>query len=262
MITCQNLKQMAKNDMKTVKPSVFKASILFFVIAVIISLLISNLSGYNRYMNNMNSIMAEVYQKPDMMLEPTEEFIAELTAELEAAVPKIAPPAAALTAILIIMNGILSAGFEGYCLKVVRKEEAKALDIMRSFEHFGKVLLLLIIRTLATVIGAVFFIVPGILAHYSFSQCFMVLYDNPDYSVFRCLKESARIMRGHKLMLFILQISFIFWYLISNFVTLSIGVAVLQIYTKPYIGISQAHFYNYIAHPELYAAPPPQNPVV
>ena len=262
MITFQTLKNMAKTDMKTVKPSVFKASILLFVIALIFSLLITYLSGYDRYMTNMGNILAEVYQNPEKLQNPTEDFIIELAEEIEAATPKIKPAAIVLIAVIIIMQGLVSAGFEGYCLKVSRREEAKVLDIMRSFEHFGKALALMIIRAIAVAVGFVFFFFPGILAYYSFSQCFMIMYDHPDYSVFRCLKESAKLMRGHKMALFILQISFIVWHIVSDLITSVIGIAVLQIYTKPYIGLSQAHFYNCIACPEIYAsrtdAPPPQ----
>ncbi|MBQ8831773.1 MAG: DUF975 family protein [Oscillospiraceae bacterium] len=250
MITCQTLKQMAKTDMKNGKSFIFKASLLLFVISIIFSLLITFLSGYNRYMNNMNNILAEVYSDPEMLANPTEEFLLELAEEIELAAPKIAPAAMVLIAIIIIMNGMLSAGYEGYCLKVTRNSEVKALDILRSFEHFGKALCLLIIRSAAVAVGSVFFIIPGVIAYYSFSQCFMVMYDHPEYSVFKCLGESARIMRGHKMMFFVLQFSFIGWHIVSDLITSVIGVAVLQIYTKPYIGLAQAHFYNAIIFKE------------
>ena len=124
------------------------------------------------------------------------------------------------------------------------------MDIMRSFEHFGKALCLIIIRTLAVAVGSIFFVAPGIIAYYAFSQCFMVMYDHPEYSVFKCLGESAKLMRGYKAMFFVLQFSFILWHFVSN---LSAATLLLRIYSVPYIGISQAHFYNLLARPEIYS---------
>ena len=252
MITCQHIKLMAKNDFRSGRSFVLKAALLLFVISLIFSLLITFLSGYNRYMNNMNNILAELYSDPEKLANPSEEFILELAEEISLATPKIAPAAMVLIAVIIVLNGMVSAGFEGYCLKVTRKEEVKALDILRSFEHFGKALCLLIIRSAAVAVGSVFFVAPGIIAYYAFSQCFMIMYDHPEYSVFKCLKESAKLMLGHKMMFFVLQFSFIGWHIVSDLITSIIGVAVLQIYTKPYIGLSQAHFYNLLARPEMY----------
>ena len=246
MITCQNLKQMAKADIRNGKSFIFKASLLFFVITLIFALLLMYLSGYNRYMVNMSNIMAELYSDPEMLANPTEEFVLDLIEEIDLATPKIAPAAGVLMVIIFIMNGLVSAGFEGYCLKVSRKEDVKVLDILRSFEQFGKALCLLVIRALSVAVGTFFFIVPGIILNYSFSQCFMVMYDHPEYSVFKCLRESAKIMRGHKMMLFVLQFSFILWHFADQLVMQVLYVAVLKIYTKPYIGLAQAHFYNTI----------------
>ena len=252
MITCQNIKQMAKVNMKAGKSFIFKASLLLLAISLILSLLVTQLSGINRYMTNINNIVAEINSKPEMLVNPTEDFINEIADELMNAAPKIAPAAYVLITVIILMNGMLKAGFEGYCLKVTRKEEAKVLDILRSFEHFGKALCLLIIRSVAVAVGMLFFVAPGIIAHYAFSQCYMIMYDHPEYSVFKCLKESAKLMRGHKMMFFVLQFSFFFWYFAENLLMQFTVVNLLQIYTRPFIGISQAHFYNLLARPEMY----------
>lgn len=245
------LKNLSKENMRKTKPSVYKAALLLFIITVILSILVTYLSGYDRLLVNLNNISMELQQKQELLLDPTEEFIEELAAKFEAATPKIAPFAGVLIFIVIIMTGMVNAGFEGYCLKVSRTEETKALDIMRSFEHFGKALLLVIIRFAATFVGMFFFVFPGIIAYYSFSQCFMVLYDHPEYSVFKCLKESSQIMKGRKMIFFSLQVSFIFWYLLESIVALPItsgsvviALPVLTIYTKPFRGITYAHFYN------------------
>ena len=56
MITCQNIKQMAKVNMKAGKSFIFKASLLLLAISLILSLLVTQLSGINRYMTNINNM--------------------------------------------------------------------------------------------------------------------------------------------------------------------------------------------------------------
>lgn len=245
------LKKLSKENMRKTKPSVYKAALLLFIITVVLSILVTYLSGYDRMIVKINNLYTELQQNQDMLIDPTDEFLEEFATKFEASIPKIAPAAGFLIVVIIILTGMVNAGFEGYCLKVSRMEETKAMDIMRSFEHFGKALLLLIIRSLATAIGAIFFVFPGIIAYYSFSQCFMVLYDHPEYSVFKCLKESAQIMKGRKMIFFSLQVSFVIWYLLESLVALPItagsvviALPVLTIYTKPFRGITYAHFYN------------------
>ena len=252
MLTCQVLKKLAKRDMHHTKPSVFKASILYFVIAVIISLLVIRISGYDRFITNLSNIAAEINQKPEMLTEPTEEFINEVYSELETAMPKISPAAACLVAVLILMNNFLNIGFQGYCLKVCRKQETRALDIMCGFEHFGKALIISVIVTVCVAVGSMLFVIPGIIAACTFSQCYMIMFDHPEYSALRCLKESAKMMKGRKIWFFILQFSFIAWIFVSNLITSLIGVGVLEIYLKPYMGLAQAHFYNEIVNPDAY----------
>ena len=55
------------------------------------------------------------------------------------------------------------------------------------------------------------------------------------------LKESQRIMDGHKMELFVLSISFIGWILLS---VLTCGV--LMFYVEPYMNMSFVNFYNQI----------------
>lgn len=244
MPSFQLLKKMSKENMRSTKPSIYKASLLLFVITIILSLLIAYLSGYDRYLTNMNNIMNELSQKSELLENPTDEFLDKLSAQLEAAIPKLTPFAVILLILIILMYQMLDIGFAGYCLKVIRHEDAKARDIMRSFEYPLKSFALLIIRTLATAIGAIFFIIPGLIAYYSFSQCFMVMYDHPEYSVFRCLKESSRLMKRRKMLFLTLQLSFILWYFLDNVVSMLVSVPLLSIYTAPYKSLTYAHFYN------------------
>ena len=241
---------MAKADWRRDRRAIFKAAALLLILSLILTLLVSFLS--ERFTLMMVNISNELNSKPEMLLNPTEEFANEVFNELSAAFSTFTPASIVLITVIQLMQAFLNVGFEGYCLRASRKQEQKARDIMCSFEHFGKVLAMLIIRSAAVAVGSVFFVFPGIIAYYAFSQCFMIMYDHPEYSALRCLSESAKLMRGHKMMFFVLQFSFILWRFLENIVMQLTVVNLLMLYTRPYIGLSQAHFYNLLSRPEMY----------
>lgn len=70
---------------------------------------------------------------------------------------------------------------------------------------------------------------------------FYVLADNPELTASEALAKSQSIMRGHKMELFILQLSFIGWFFL---VGITFGIA--AIYVLPYMSATMANFYNSI----------------
>ena len=66
-----------------------------------------------------------------------------------------------------------------------------------------------------------------------------ILKDNPEMSGEEAICESMRLMQGHKMQLFLLDLSMIGW-LILSFLTLGIGLLFLM----PYNYTAHAHFYE------------------
>ncbi len=60
--------------------------------------------------------------------------------------------------------------------------------------------------------------------------------ENPTLGVFDCLRLSSQMMNGHKRELFLLDLSFLGWFLLS----LIPGVV---IWTAPYTGITYTNYY-------------------
>lgn len=71
-----------------------------------------------------------------------------------------------------------------------------------------------------------------------YAQAFFLLHDFPQYSASELLSASRRLMRGHKLKLFYIYISFIPLFLLS---VLSCGIAMLWI--VPYMNATLTEFY-------------------
>lgn len=58
---------------------------------------------------------------------------------------------------------------------------------------------------------SIIFIIPGIVKMFSYALSFFVHFDNPEYSIDECIKESSILMKGNKGRLFSLYLSFIGW---------------------------------------------------
>lgn len=87
-------------------------------------------------------------------------------------------------------------------------------------------------------IGTILFVIPGIIVGIMFSQANYILAENPDKSAMECIKESARMMKGHKFDYFVLELSFIGW---SILCVLSLGIGFLWL--VPYFEITLTNFY-------------------
>ena len=113
-------------------------------------------------------------------------------------------------------------------------------DVFRGFpEDFGGTLLLGLLSSLFTFLWGLLLVVPGIVKAYSYSQAFFVKVDRPEYDWRACMDESIRLMDGHKMDLFILDLSFLGWYIVG---ALCIGVGTLWVY--PYHMAARTKFYE------------------
>jgi uncharacterized membrane protein len=81
-----------------------------------------------------------------------------------------------------------------------------------------------------------------------YSMSYYIYIDNPHYTVMECITTSKEMMKGNKVRLFTLHLSFIGWHILS-ILTVFIG----YLWLKPYINAADASFYNDlkgIAEPE------------
>lgn len=82
-------------------------------------------------------------------------------------------------------------------------------------------------------------IVPGIIKSYSYRMTAYVLHDCPDLKYNGAIERSMSMMKGHKMKLFLLDLSFIGWYIL---VILTAGIGLLWVY--PYHCSAIAAFYR------------------
>ena len=83
------------------------------------------------------------------------------------------------------------------------------------------------------------FIIPGIIMSYAYMMTPYIIAENPNVSAKAAMKKSMQMMKGHKWELFVLQLSFIGWGVLT---VLTFGI--LAIYVIPYMEASVANFYQ------------------
>ena len=126
-------------------------------------------------------------------------------------------------------------------LKLTKKEEISVGNVFDGFNKTGRALWLNILIAIFTFLWTCLLIIPGIIKQYAYSMAYYVLADNPELTAREALTKSKEIMKGHKLDLFVLQLSFIGWYFLIG---ITFGIA--AIYVVPYISATTANFYNSI----------------
>ena len=144
-----------------------------------------------------------------------------------------------------IISGILAPAFTMSIvlifLNLVDGNVACVSDTFSGFRVFGKAFFLNIVMALFLALWTLLLVVPGIIKTFSYSMAFYILAENPEMSVFEALTESRRLMDGHKMEFFILNLSFIGWILLT---AITFGIA--GIYVNPYIFATNTNFYRYL----------------
>lgn len=230
MIDRQTLKSEAKQNMRGKKPNVFLVAAVYVITLSILTALMYTLSGYDRFLNYIEQILpVNPY--------PTYEDVA-------AAIPSVAPMAAILMVTILMSKTVLDVGYMGYCLQIARHEETDIKTIFTSFTIFLRIIWLEILKYIAIVLWSFLLIVPGIIAYYRYRQARYILLDNPDQTPLDCIRESSRLMNGHKADLLLLDISYIGWRLLDFILKIFTIIPLLSIWLAPYTGIAYAGYYD------------------
>ena len=108
----------------------------------------------------------------------------------------------------------------------------------RSVKIFINVNLAGVFKWFLTTLWSLLLIVPGIMKYYSYSMAELLLVDHPEYSPIQAIDESKKMMQGHRMELFRLQVEFVPWFLL---VFVTFGIAALWV--APYYSTAKAKFY-------------------
>ena len=146
--------------------------------------------------------------------------------------------------------GLLTFGLCSAFLAVVRVKTMKIENLFDCTKNFGTVFVASILQGIYLFLWTLLFYIPGIVKSYSYAMTNYILIDNPNLTANEAITESRKMMNGHKFDLFILDLSFIGWYILS-----SLTFGILLLYVQPYHLAARAEFYENIRGPIVMDAP-------
>ena len=126
-----------------------------------------------------------------------------------------------------------------FFLRLIRKEDLAYGHLFDGFRQYVRIFLAMLLKGIYVLLWSLLLIIPGIIKEYSYAMTENILKDNPDMSGEQAICESMRMMEGHKMQLFLLDLSMIGW-LILSILTLGIGF----LFSYPYLCTAHAHFYE------------------
>ena len=224
----KELKAKAKEIIRDSRPNAIAETLLYIAVALIISWLTAKLSGYSS-----DEFLQKYYA---YYMNGNYEKILEL---LETYSPTTGE--ALLSLVLNILLAVVGAGYTIFTMNTVRKTEPAVGNLLDGFGIFGRFLLLEILEILLVSLWGMLLIIPGFIAAYSYRLSLYILIDNPDMSAAACLRESRRLMKGHKWELFKLDLSFLGWRLLQCIPGVSY---IAQLWVTPYSGITRVLYYD------------------
>lgn len=143
---------------------------------------------------------------------------------------------------VFILGSIISLGYAKYNLDLIDGRPAAVGTMFKYFPHWKRAISTNLLKTLLIFVWSLLFIIPGIVAAYSYAMVPYILAENPTISATDALYRSKRMMRGNRFRLFCLSFSFIGWMFLSAF-TLTIG----NLWLTPYMQASFADFYREVS---------------
>ena len=146
----------------------------------------------------------------------------------------------------LIVGSVVGVGYAKFNLDLVdRREELKIGTLFAYFKRWGTAVGANLLQALYVILWMLLFIIPGIIAAYSYAMTNYILAEHPELSAGEAIEESKEMMRGNRFRLFCLQLSFIGWDLLC---ILSLGIGYLWL--TPYKQAATAAFYRVVSGTE------------
>ena len=222
-------KLQAKQLIRESQPSMLTAALLYTLLTALIGWLSLRLTGVDT--NTMNE-----------MLQLASEGNSEAVMEL---MTKATPSAGAslIDSLLRLAMAVVGVGFSLFVMNSVRRSQPALGNLLDGFGMFPRVLFLIILQIVFIFLWSLLLVIPGIVAAYRYSFAVYVMIDHPEMSAMDCLRESKRLTTGYKRQLFLLDLSFIFWFLLTM---IPVVGYIAQVYVTPYMESARVLYYEQI----------------
>lgn len=149
--------------------------------------------------------------------------------------------------IYFVLGSIIKVGYSKFNLDLV--DRTREPEIGTLFSYFGNwktTAMAELLQTVYVLLWSLLFIIPGIIASYSYAMTGYILAENPEMNPSEAIARSKEMMSGNRWRLFCLQFSFIGWSILSS-LTLGIG----NLWLTPYRQAATAAFYREVSGTEF-----------
>ena len=143
--------------------------------------------------------------------------------------------------VCMIIGGAVSLGYAKFNLNLINGNNADIKDVFSEFKRFKSGFAMNFLIFIYTFLWMMLFIIPGIIASYSYAMTPYILMENPDMTANQAIRASKELMKGNKWRLFCMQFSFIGWDSLCG-ITMGLGYLLLN----PYRSAADAAFYREI----------------
>lgn len=177
---------------------------------------------------------------------------AHLTGLLISGATFIILAALVMAVVYFVLGSIIEVGYSRFNLDLVdRQKEPEIGTLFGYFPHWKTTAVAKLLQGLYVFLWSLLFIIPGIVAGYSYAMTSYILAEHPELTPSEAIAQSKEMMSGNRWRLFCLQFSFIGWDILAS-LTLGIG----ELWLSPYKQATTAAFYRevsgtgYIPSPE------------
>lgn len=143
--------------------------------------------------------------------------------------------------VLSLLIGLpLSYGYVVLLLNGFRGTEKLEMgNLFEGFYDYGRIFGTMFLIAIYTMLWTLLLVIPGIIKSYSYALTPYILRDEPQLKFNGAIEKSMRMMEGHKMELFILDLTFIGWFLLC---VVTFGLAYFWI--CPYYVTARIAFYE------------------
>lgn len=146
----------------------------------------------------------------------------------------------ALLVTMLVANVIEVGGCAFFSQNSHENAEFKEMFMGFDKQHYKNIVYIQFVRTLKIFVWSLLLIIPGIIKHYEYYMVPYILADNPTINEKQAFALSKKMMYGHKWEVFVFQLSFILWEILSVF---TFGI-LAYFYVNPYVLASNAEVYH------------------
>jgi len=144
-----------------------------------------------------------------------------------------------LLALRVLLGYPLVVGGRRYFVKSAEnKDNKRCFRFAFEGQNYGGIVSAMLLREVFAFLWTLLLIIPGIIKSYSYSMVPYILGDNPNIGAKRAIELSNEMTYGHKFDMFVLDLSFLGWYLLG---VLALGLGVL--FVLPYDNATHAELY-------------------